>query len=314
MGRGPAADALLRRSALIANLSPSGASGCARRSRRPANAGPSSKPRCRGMTTVTGSRCHRHLSATMSADRLDREGRRWDRWTHVRRWWPPRASCRAACERPDDCGRHRPRSGDHGDSQPRRPLELIPRSRCPAAGGRPGPGRPRLVAAVRYDGAVLARVEAQAVLGFGGYVSTPPTWPHDGSACRSCCTSRTSCRGWPTGGGPAAPGTSSPRSPPTPLPNATCIGLPMRRSITELDRTALRGTGAGSVRTPADGDVVGQRRLAGCREHQPSGAAGRGPRCWPRHLGAARARRQEHHQRGRRVVDPDTGAVYAPVA
>src|SRR5918994_2973024 len=115
---------------------------------------------------------------------------------------------------------------------------------------------PRLVSAVQASVAVLRRVGAQAVLGFGGYVSTPayraarrlglPIVLHEqntlpGLANRLAARlTRHVFTSFPT----------------TPLPHATCIGLPMRRSITELDRAALRGPARATFGLPANGDVV----------------------------------------------------------
>ena len=91
----------------------------------------------------------------------------------------------------------------------------------------------------------------------------------------------------------------------------------MRRGITELDRAAAARAGAGGVRAagrPADALLVSggsqgaasiNRAVRGARDRLL--AAG--------HLGAARARSEEHHRATTSaIVDPDTGAVYAPVA
>ena len=81
-------------------------------------------------------------------------------------------------------------------------LELIPPVPMPRRPGvdlalvGPAAGRRRSGRASRCS----AGSDAQAVLGFGGYVSTPglPGRPA-ARRCRSCCTSRTCCPGWPTG-------------------------------------------------------------------------------------------------------------------
>ena len=174
------------------------------------------------------------------------------------------------------------------------PLELIPPVPMPR---RPGVDLalvgPRLVQAVQESVAVLRRVGAQAVLGFGGYVSTPaylaarrlglPIVLHEqnllpGLANRLAARlTRHVFTSFPT----------------TPLAHATCIGLPMRRSITELDRAALRGPARAAYGLPDEGDVAaGQRRLAGRGQHQPGGTRGEPGPAGRRHLGAARARRR----------------------
>jgi UDP-N-acetylglucosamine--N-acetylmuramyl-(pentapeptide) pyrophosphoryl-undecaprenol N-acetylglucosamine transferase len=195
-------------------------------------------------------------------------------------------------------------------------LELIPPVPMPR---RPGPDLllvgPRLAAAVRTTVAVLRRVEAQAVLGFGGYVSTPaylaarrlglPIVLHEqnllpGLANRLAARlTRHVFTSFPT----------------TPLPHATCIGLPMRRSITELDRAALRGPARAAYGLPADGDVL--LVSGGSQGAESINRAVRQAR--PALLAAGVS---VLHVLGAknmtgndvRVDDPDTGAVYAPVA
>ena len=195
-------------------------------------------------------------------------------------------------------------------------LELIPPVPMPR---RPGVDLalvgPRLVSAVQASVAVLRRVGAQAVLGFGGYVSTPaylaarrlglPIVLHEqntlpGLANRLAARlTRHVFTSFPT----------------TPLPHATCIGLPMRRSITELDRAALRGPARATFGLPDDGDVL---LVSGGSQGAASiNRAAREAR--PRLLAAGVS---VLHVLGPKnitsddvgVVDPDTGAVYAPVA
>jgi len=122
------------------------------------------------------------------------------------------------------------------------PLELIPPVPLPR---RPGPDLlkvpGRLRAAVRATRRVFDAVQPDVVVGFGGYVSMPaylaarkaklPLVVHEGNALPGLankfgarwCTDRVA--------------TSFPD---TRLPHARFIGLPIRRSISTLDRADLR--------------------------------------------------------------------------
>ncbi|MET0692568.1 MAG: UDP-N-acetylglucosamine--N-acetylmuramyl-(pentapeptide) pyrophosphoryl-undecaprenol N-acetylglucosamine transferase, partial [Propionibacteriaceae bacterium] len=98
----------------------------------------------------------------------------------------------------------------------------------------------RLWRSVAEAGAILRSVQADVVLGFGGYVSTPvyvaarrmgiPIVIHEQNALPGLANRL------------AARFTSSVFTsfPDTPLPHATCIGLPLRRAIVDLDRPAER--------------------------------------------------------------------------
>ncbi|MGI3779852.1 MAG: undecaprenyldiphospho-muramoylpentapeptide beta-N-acetylglucosaminyltransferase [Janthinobacterium lividum] len=120
-------------------------------------------------------------------------------------------------------------------------LELIPPVPLPR---RPGsdllrvPGR--LAAAVRAAATILRRTEADVVLGFGGYVSTPvylaarrlgvPVVVHEQNALPGLANrlaARLTHHVY----------TSFPG---TPLAHATLVGLPLRRGIADLDRAADR--------------------------------------------------------------------------
>jgi UDP-N-acetylglucosamine--N-acetylmuramyl-(pentapeptide) pyrophosphoryl-undecaprenol N-acetylglucosamine transferase len=95
---------------------------------------------------------------------------------------------------------------------------------------------PRLLRAVRAAAAVLRKTEAGAVIGFGGYVSTPvylaarrlglPILIHEQNALPGLAN-KLAARFT------RLVFTSFPK---TPLPHARYIGLPLRRGITELDR------------------------------------------------------------------------------
>jgi UDP-N-acetylglucosamine--N-acetylmuramyl-(pentapeptide) pyrophosphoryl-undecaprenol N-acetylglucosamine transferase len=98
----------------------------------------------------------------------------------------------------------------------------------------------RLWRSVAEAAKILGSVRADVVLGFGGYVSTPvylaarrmkiPIVIHEQNALPGLANRV------------AARFTSSVFTsfPDTPLPHASCIGLPLRRSIVELDRPAQR--------------------------------------------------------------------------
>jgi UDP-N-acetylglucosamine--N-acetylmuramyl-(pentapeptide) pyrophosphoryl-undecaprenol N-acetylglucosamine transferase len=120
------------------------------------------------------------------------------------------------------------------------PLELIPPVPLPR---RPTldllrlPGR--VVQAVRQTRAVLERVDADVVVGFGGYVALPaylaargrlPIVVHEANA-RPGLANRVGAR-FASRVATAVPGTR--------LPRAEVMGIPLRQSITTLDRSALR--------------------------------------------------------------------------
>ena len=99
---------------------------------------------------------------------------------------------------------------------------------------------PRLLEAVHATVGLLRRTRANVVLGFCGYVSTPaylaarrlglPIVIHEQNVLPGLANKL------------AARLTSHVYTsfPQTPLPHARCIGLPMRRAITNLDRVALQ--------------------------------------------------------------------------
>ena len=170
---------------------------------------------------------------------------------------------------------------------------------------------PRLLQAVSATVEILRRVKAGVLLGFGGYVSTPaylaarrlglPILIHEQNVLPGLANrlaARLTRHVY----------TSFPQ---TPLPRAVCIGLPLRRGITGLDRAAAGGCRARGLRTvAAPAHPAGQRRLAGRTEHQPGRARGPGPLARQRDLGAARARRPEHVRRDRAPGRPsDRGGV-----
>ena len=97
---------------------------------------------------------------------------------------------------------------------------------------------PRVAGAVREAAAVLRRVDADVVVGFGGYVALPaylaarrvhvPLVVHEANARP----------GWANRIGARLTRFVAVSTPDTPLPHATFTGLPLRRSIATLDRAA----------------------------------------------------------------------------
>jgi UDP-N-acetylglucosamine--N-acetylmuramyl-(pentapeptide) pyrophosphoryl-undecaprenol N-acetylglucosamine transferase len=120
-------------------------------------------------------------------------------------------------------------------------LELIPPVPMPRRVGKDlALVGPRLIEAVKATIGLLRRTQADVVLGFGGYVSTPaylaarrlglPIVIHEQNVLPGLANKL------------AARLTSHVYTsfPQTELPHAHCIGLPMRRGITDLDRVALQ--------------------------------------------------------------------------
>jgi UDP-N-acetylglucosamine--N-acetylmuramyl-(pentapeptide) pyrophosphoryl-undecaprenol N-acetylglucosamine transferase len=121
------------------------------------------------------------------------------------------------------------------------PLELIPPVPLPR---KPTPELLRLPMrvreSVRATRAVFQRVGADVVVGFGGYVALPaylaargrlPIVVHEANV-RAGIANKIGAR-FATSVATAVPDTG--------LPNAQVIGIPLRKSITSLDRAALRG-------------------------------------------------------------------------
>jgi UDP-N-acetylglucosamine--N-acetylmuramyl-(pentapeptide) pyrophosphoryl-undecaprenol N-acetylglucosamine transferase len=195
-------------------------------------------------------------------------------------------------------------------------LELIPPVPMPRRLGKDfALVAPRLLHAVTATAQLLRRAEADVVLGFGGYVSTPaylaarrlglPLVIHEQNVLPGLANKL------------AARLTSEVFTsfPQTALPHARCIGLPIRRAITDLDRAALRREARIGFELHPDlptllvsGGSQGALRIN-------TAVAG----AWPELLGN---KIQVLHVLGaknlvpgiERSVDDDTGAVYQPVA
>src|SRR5262249_32096986 len=123
-----------------------------------------------------------------------------------------------------------------GGAAPARPPP-VPLPRKPTADLLSVPGR--LAHAVRAAGEVLDRTRAQVVVGFGGYVATPaylaarrrqiPIVVHDANG-KAGPANRIGAL-FTTHVFTAHPGTK--------LAHATCIGIPVRKQISGLDRLAM---------------------------------------------------------------------------
>ncbi|MBN6033872.1 glycosyltransferase [Amycolatopsis sp. 195334CR] len=137
------------------------------------------------------------------------------------------------------------------------PLELIPPVPLPRRLNRAALETPgRLRDAVLAAGAVLDRVRAEVVVGFGGYVAAPaylaarrqrlPIVVHEANA-RPGVANRLAVRLTPH---------VFTATPAVPLANATAIGIPLRPSITGLDRPALRDAARRRFGLRPDGPVL----------------------------------------------------------
>ncbi|MGI8614238.1 MAG: undecaprenyldiphospho-muramoylpentapeptide beta-N-acetylglucosaminyltransferase [Nocardioidaceae bacterium] len=149
------------------------------------------------------------------------------------------------------------------------PLELVPAVPLPRQIGSELLRVPsRLRAAVRAAGSVLERVRPDVLVGFGGYVSVPAYLAarrrrlavvvHEGNALPGLAN-RLGARMTPH---------VAVSFPGTPLPHPVCTGLPIRRSISRLDRTAARAEGRAAFGLDADrptllvtGGSQGARRI-----------------------------------------------------
>lgn len=123
----------------------------------------------------------------------------------------------------------------------------------------------RVVASVRRTRRVLEQSEADVVIGFGGYVALPaylaarglpgqrriPVVVHEANAGAGIANKigarlATRVLAAVPGSGVAAPGQA----------DAEIVGIPVRASITDLDRAALRGEARTAFGLPAEGPVL----------------------------------------------------------
>ena len=136
------------------------------------------------------------------------------------------------------------------------PLELIPPvplPRKPSGDLLRLPGK--VFSAVSAVRDVLRKVDADVVVGFGGYVALPaylaargrtPIGVHEANA-RAGLANKVGAR-FAALVAAAVPGSG--------LPDAQVLGIPLRRSVTSLDRAALRAAARERYGLPADGPVL----------------------------------------------------------
>ncbi|MGI5129364.1 UDP-N-acetylglucosamine--N-acetylmuramyl-(pentapeptide) pyrophosphoryl-undecaprenol N-acetylglucosamine transferase [Pseudonocardia sp. CA-107938] len=136
------------------------------------------------------------------------------------------------------------------------PLELIPPvplPRKPTADLLRLPGKVR--AAVRRVREVLREVDADVVVGFGGFVALPaylgargrvPIVVHEANA-RAGLANKVGAR---------FAARVAAATPDTGLPGAELVGIPLRASITGLDRAGLRAKARAEFGLPAEGPVL----------------------------------------------------------
>ncbi|WP_225728629.1 MULTISPECIES: undecaprenyldiphospho-muramoylpentapeptide beta-N-acetylglucosaminyltransferase [unclassified Nocardia] len=190
------------------------------------------------------------------------------------------------------------------------PLELIPPvplPRKPTADLLRLPGRVR--ASVARTRAVLDAVQADVIIGFGGYVALPaylaagagvlgrrrrvPVIVHEANA-KAGIANRIGARR-------AARVLAA--VPDSGLPRAEVIGIPVRESITSLDRPALRAEARAHFGLPADGPVLlvtGGSQGARSLNEAISGAA-------PQLLAAGISVLHAHGPKNSLTVDPGDG-------
>jgi UDP-N-acetylglucosamine--N-acetylmuramyl-(pentapeptide) pyrophosphoryl-undecaprenol N-acetylglucosamine transferase len=111
----------------------------------------------------------------------------------------------------------------------------------------------RLVTAVRRSGAIIRRFDPHVIVGFGGYVALPvylaarrtpvPLVIHEGNALPGLAN-RVGARVCTRHVATSFPGSR--------LPHAVLTGLPIRRSISQLDRSARRAEACASYGLDAD--------------------------------------------------------------
>jgi UDP-N-acetylglucosamine--N-acetylmuramyl-(pentapeptide) pyrophosphoryl-undecaprenol N-acetylglucosamine transferase len=174
---------------------------------------------------------------------------------------------------------------------------------------------PRLLRAVHATISVLRRVEAQAVLGFGGYVATPAYLAARRLGLPIVVHEQNTMPGLANRLAARLTGAVYTAFPTTPLPHATCIGLPMRRGITELDRHAVAAQARTVFDLPADTPVLlvsGGSQGAASINRAVLGAR---ERLLDRGISVLHVLGPKNmDEQTVRAIDPSSGAVYVPVA
>ena len=205
--------------------------------------------------------------------------------------------------------------GDHVVPAAGLPLELIPPVPMPRRPGRDLLPLPfRLRRAVADAGRILVAHRADVLLGFGGYVSTPAYLAARRQRVPIVVHEQNVLPGLANKLGARFAARVYTAFPDTPLPGAELIGLPLRRAITDLDRRAgaAEARAAFGLRPDLPTLLVG----GGSQGALSINVAVRGARS--RLLGGRRPDpahpRAQELRREIAETDPDTGAVYSPVA
>ena len=158
----------------------------------------------------------------------------------------------------------------------------------------------RVRRAVKQTRAVLDNVDADVVIGFGGYVALPAYLAARGGALRRrrvpvVIHEANASAGWANRVGARSARRVLSAVPDPGLRRAEVVGVPVRAAITSLDRMALRAEGPRPLRIRRRrAGAVGVRRIAGRAVDQPRRRGRRQRSCRGRYLGAARARTEEH--------------------
>ena len=158
----------------------------------------------------------------------------------------------------------------------------------------------RVRRAVRQTRAVLDDVDADVVIGFGGYVALPAYLAARGGLLRRrrvpvVVHEANASAGWANRVGARSAMRVLSAVPDPGLRRVEVVGVPVRAAITSLDRMALTRPGARTfrVRRRRKG-VAGVRRLARRPVGQPGRRCGRQRPCRGWYFGAARPRPEEH--------------------
>jgi UDP-N-acetylglucosamine--N-acetylmuramyl-(pentapeptide) pyrophosphoryl-undecaprenol N-acetylglucosamine transferase len=110
----------------------------------------------------------------------------------------------------------------------------------------------RMRTAVRETAAILRRVGADVVIGFGGYVSLPAYLAARGEKVPFAIHEANAKPGLANRWGARSTSYVASSVPDPKLPNALVVGVPLRRSIATLDRSALRQQARSELGLQAD--------------------------------------------------------------
>ena len=159
----------------------------------------------------------------------------------------------------------------------------------------------RVRQAVRQTRAVLDDVDADVVIGFGGYVALPAYLAARGGPLTArrrvpvVVHEANASAGWANRVGARSARRVLSAVPDPGLRRVEVVGVPVRAAITSLDRMALRAEARAHFGFADDARVLlvfgGSQ---GAQSDQPSGRRGRQRPCRGGYFGAARPRAEEH--------------------